>query len=303
MISRRSVLGFAFLAFSAAGAAPPRAGAAAWPENLHATATMSASWVENASRTSFAPTRKDAAVYQFDAGLSRHQQLTGNWLFNANADASYTSEPAFDRNSNLQLGPTLGLQRKFGLGPLAPVLQVDAGFGYKSARIAADSGWTAEAGLRLSKRVLPELRVAASGRWLEHYAKSATFDLQQRTFALEAVWDINEHWRLSGTASWLQGRVVANAGWSVWARAIGGSFGTTVSNYYNSIPWEVTDSYGPGWVAYNVAARANLLSFTLARTLTARTSVELRYGSAYVVNHIDIRYPTDSWGLALTHRF
>ena len=282
-------------------AAPERAGA--WLENLNTSASVSASWVENASRTSFVPTRKDAAIYEFDAGISQHRQLSGSWLLNASGDASYTSEPAFDRNSNLKLGPTLGLQHKFGLGALAPVLLFDATLTYKSARIAADTGWTAEAGLRLSKRLLPELKVAASGRWLEHYAKSSTFDLQQRTVALEATWDINENWQLGGTASWLQGRVVANAAWSVWSQAIGGGLGQTVFNYYNSIPWEVTDSYGPKWVSYNVEARANLLSLTLARKLDAQTNLELRYASAYVVNHIDIRYPTDSWGLALTHRF
>ena len=308
MISHRPAL-FALAAVALTGGLPAgqaaleRTGTASWLDNLSTSASVSASWVENASRTSFVPTRKDAAVYEFDASFSRHQQLTGSWLLNTGADASYTSEPAFDRNSNLKLGPALGLQRKFGLGPLAPVLLFDAGFSYKSARITSDTGWTAEAGLRLSKRLLPELKVAASARWLEHYAKSATFDLQQRTLALEAVWDINEHWQLSGTATRLQGRVVANAAWSVWAQAIGGGLGPTVSNYYNSIPWEITDSYGPKWVSYNVEARANLLAFTLARSLTVDTSLELRYGSAYVINHIDIRYPTDSWGLALTHRF
>jgi hypothetical protein len=290
-------------ALAAAEAMPERADVASWLDNLDTNASVAASWVENASRTSFAPTRKDAAIYELNLGVSRHQQLTGNWSLSASADADYLSEPAFDRNSQLRLGPTLGVQRKFGLGPLAPVLQLDAGFSYKSARITADNGWTAEAGVRFAKRILPELKIAASGRWLEHYAKSATFDLQQRTLALEAVWDIDENWQLSGTASWLQGRVVANAAWPVWTQAIGGGLGQTVSNYYNSIPWEITDSYGPRWVSYNVAARANLLSVTLSRTLTERTSLELRYGSAYVINKIDLRYPTDSWGLALTHRF
>ena len=44
-------------------------------------------------------------------------------------------------------------------------------------------------------------------------------------------------------------------------------------------------------------------SVTLACAVTERTTLELRAAGAYVVSKIDIRYPTDSWGLGLVHRF
>ena len=274
-----------------------------WLENLALSASAMAGWTDNLSRTSYAPTRRDAATYELGLSAVRHQQLAPDWLLQAGAEADFLSVPRYDRAGKFELGPRLGLQRKFGLGPMAPVLQFDAAYKYKAARIAADTGWTAEAGLRLAKRLTPALKVAASGRWLEHYARRATFDIQQRTFSVDATWSLSERWQLSGSAGRLSGRIVANAAWSVWAQAIGGGLGPTVFNYYNSIPWEVTDSYGPGWVSYNVEAHANLWSLALSCALSERTTLELRTSSIYVINKIDIRYPTDSWGVSLTHRF
>ncbi len=69
------------------------------------------------------------------------------------------------------------MQRKFGLGPQAAVLQLSAGATWKAARLADDRGWTSEASVELAKRVLPNLRLAARATWLEHAAKRATFDL------------------------------------------------------------------------------------------------------------------------------
>ena len=293
------------LVLAAAGGAPAqeRPATPSWLEGIGFSASGASNWVNNISRTSNPPTRKDAATYEFNLDASRHQQLSADWLLQLGAEASYLAEPKFDLNSNLKAGGSLELQRKFGLGPLAPVLQLNAGFDYKTLRLVQDRGWTSEGGVRLAKRLNSSWKVAASSQWLEHYAKSATFDIRQRTLSVEAVWDLSDRWRLSGSASRLDGNVVANAAWPVWAQAIGGGLGPAVYNYYNSIPWEVTNAYGPGWVSYNVDARAYLWSLTLACALTDSTTLELRGSSAYVINEIDVRYPTDSWGLALIHRF
>jgi hypothetical protein len=226
-----------------------------------------------------------------------------NWLFDLGAAADILAEPKFDRNSSISAGPRAGVQHKFGLGPLAPVLRFDSAFTYKSARIQSNSGWIAEAGLSLSKRLNESFRVSASGQWLEHYADQATFDIQQRTVSVEATWDINQRWRLSASAGRLSGRVVANAAGAAWEAAEDGALGPVVASYYQSIPSEVTDSYGPGWVSYNVEAHADLWSLALACELTDHTTLEARVGSVFVVNHVNVRYPTDSWGLSLIHRF
>jgi len=303
MNCRRSPLLFAFaLALTGRSAAAEEA-MPAWMSGLHFSAATTVAWTENISRTSFEPTRKDAATYAFSLNASRPQQLARNWLLSAGADADYLSVPDFSRNDSVSGGPRLGVQYKFGLGPLAPVLRLDTAYHYKSSRIAANRGGTAEAGLHLAKRLTESFRLALNGEWLEHYARSATFDIQQRTVSVDASWDIDEHWRLSGSAGRLTGRIVANAAPQVWAQAISGGLGATVFNYYTTIPWEVTDSYGAGWTSYNVEAHADLWSAALGYSLSDRTNLELRTSSVFVVNRIGIRYPSESWGLSLIHRF
>lgn len=285
------------------GQTPGRTGAAAWLDNLSVSAATSATWAENISRTSNAATRKNAMTYDFSVSASRHQQLAPSWLLHLGADAEYLTVPEFDRTGSGKLGAHAGLQEKFGRGPFAPVLQFDAGYTYKAARFAADRGWTSDASLRLAKRLAPNFKLTASGQWLKHDAAGPIFDVEQRSWSVDAAWDISERWRLTGSAGRLNGTVVANAAWSVWWQALGGVLGPVVSNYYNSIPWGVTNLYGSGWVSYNVKADVDQWSLALACEATDRLTLELRTSSAFVVNKIGVRYPTESWGLGLNYRF
>jgi hypothetical protein len=296
---------FAVLAGLAATgvSAQESSGAGAWLESLHLTATGTAAWVENLSRTSYEPTRKDAATYDFSLSGTMPRQLASSVLLVGSGELDAHFVPDYTLTNHLAFTGRVSLQKKFGLGPQAWVLQGSLGGGYKAARFDGDRGFSTEAGIQLSKRILTNLRVAASGRWVEHNAKSEDFDLDQHSFGLEAQWDIDEHWTLSGSASRLKGDIVANAAWSVWAQALAGAFGPTVSNYYTSRPWSVTNLYGPRWVSYNVEADVDLWSVSLAYAWTDRTSLELRKSAAYVVNRVGVAYPTNSWALSLTHRF
>ncbi len=277
--------------------------AAAWIDSLHLTASGTYAQTYNLSRTSYTPTRKDADTYEFSLSGSKPRQLAPNLLVVASGEISSLNVQEYFLNDNLRAGGRLSLQGKFGLGPLAPVLQVSAGSTYKAARFPGDRGWTTEAGVQLAKRVLPNLRLAAGAQWLEHGAKSEDFDLNQHSYSLEVNWDINERWSLSGNACRLEGDIVANAAWSVWAKAISGAYGPKTKDYYTARPWSVTNLYGSGWVSYNVEADVDLWSVSLAYAVTNHTTLELRKSAAYVINYIGVRYPTDSWGFSLTHRF
>jgi hypothetical protein len=259
--------------------------------------------VENLSRTSYEPTRQDAATYDFSLSGTMPRQLASSVMLVGSGEFDAHFVPDYSLTNNTTFTGRISLQRKFGLGPQAWVLQGSLGAGYKAARFAADRGVTTEASVQLSKRLLSNLRLAASGRWVEHDAKSSGFDLDQHSFGLEAQWDIDEHWTLSGSASRLKGDIVANAAWSVWSQMLAGAFGPTIFNYYTSRPWSVTNLYGPGWVSYNVEADVDLWSVSLAYAWTDRTSLELRQSAAYVVNRVNVAYPSDSWALSLTHRF
>ncbi|AOS45026.1 hypothetical protein Verru16b_02095 [Lacunisphaera limnophila] len=280
-----------------------QSGTAPWVENLHLSATGTVAAVNNISRTSHQPTSKDATTFELNLTSTHARQLAPSLLLVATGEAGALLVPDFDRTDHQRLGGRLALQHKFGLGPQAPVLSVNAGATYRMARFDGDKGWTTEAGLELAKRVLPQLRLAASANWLEHAARRATFDLNQHTYAFDARWDIDDRWSLAGSAGRLSGDIVANAAWSIWGTMLAGGFGPVIFDYYTSRPWMVTDLYGPGWVSYNVEADVDLWSVALSYAWSDQTALELRKSAAYVVNRVGVAYPTDSWSLGLTHRF
>jgi hypothetical protein len=274
-----------------------------WVDSLHLTASATAGWTNNHSRTSAVATRKDSDTYEFSLGGSQPRQLAPSLLLITSEEISALRVQDFHLADHLRVGGRLVLQRKFGLGPLAPVLQVSGGLAYKSARFEGDRGWTTEAGLQFAKRILPGLRLAVGAQWLEHSARSNVFDLVQHAFSGDVSWDVSDRWSLAASVSRLEGDIVANAAWPVWAQALGGGFGPVVQNYYTSRPWSRTHLYGPDWVSYNVEADVDLWSASLSYRASDRTTLELRKSAAFVVNRIGVRYPTDTWSLGLHHRF
>jgi hypothetical protein len=274
-----------------------------WVDYLHLTTSAEVARVENISRTSFEPTRKDATTLAVDVSSSLPRQFTPSVLFLGRGELSSLFVGDYELTNHVTVTGGLTLQKKFGLGSQAWVLQATVDGGYKAARLDDDQGFTAEAGLHLAKRVLPNLRLNGSVRWLEHDAESAVFDLNQFTYGLDAQWDINERWTLAGNASWLQGNIVANAAPAVWNQMLAGAFGSTIFNSYTSRPWSVTDLYGPGWVSYNVDGDVDLWSVTLTYAWTDHLAVDLRYNAAFVVNQVGVTYPSNAWALKLGYRF
>lgn len=275
----------------------------AWVERLNPTVSVDTAWVENISRTSYEPTRKEAATFGFDLAGTLARQLAPSVLAIGSAELSALAVRGFGLANHTDVAARATLQKKFGLGPQAWVFQAGVSGGYKAARFAGDRGFDTEANVQLSKRVLPNLRLVAGARWQEHDARSATFDLDQSSRFVEAQWDLGERWALSGEASRLRGDIVANAAWPIWTQALAGAFGPTVSGYYSSRPWSVTQLYGPGWVSYNVEADVDLWSVALSYACSDRAAIELRYRSVYVVNDAGVAYPGRSSELRWNYRF
>lgn len=286
-----------------AALAQPGAATGRLIDRLHLSTGVTVAEVNNLSRTSDPATRKDATTYGLDLASTHARQLAPSILLVATGEAAALFVPDHDLTNNLRFTGRLSLQHKFGLGPQATVLQFNAGTTYKAARFDGDQGWTTEGGIQLAKRVLPGLRLAAGANWLQHAARSASFDLNQHSYTFDAQWDITDRWTLSGSAGRLSGDIVAHAAWPVWATMLAGGFGPGIFAYYTARPWSVTNLYGPRWVTYNIQADVDLWSVSLDYALSDHTALELRKSGAYVVNRVGVTYPTDSWSLRLTHRF
>ncbi len=262
-----------------------------------------ATWAENISRSSSPLDWADAMTYEVAVGADHRRQLTSSLtgLFQVEAGALY--RPDYRRNDEFNFGPRAELRQKFGLGPFAPVLAAEASFIGKSARISGNDGWTAKGGLTLSKRLTESWRIAATGDWHNHYADSATYDVRYQRLFGELTWDITSRWQLTYGYGRFWGDFTANASPVIWPRAIGGLLGPAIASYYNAMPWEVTDAYGPGWVTYRIYGKSQLWWLQLTPALTDRTSLSLRYDSVFTVNKVNVKYRTDIWALSVLHSF
>lgn len=276
---------------------PVAAGAADF--QLRAAAT----WADNLSRTSFAPTQKDAALYTVGGSASHIRQLAPNWTASAGVDLEAETVPDFDALNRLGAGVRGALRRKFGLGPLAPVADLGVALHHGRYREDGRSGWHQEASLTFAKRLTETFRLSATGSWTRYDAEHAPYDVQHRRLAVEAVWDATERWRLRAGAARLDGQLTANATGDVYAQALAGAFGEPIRAYYSSVPFATTGSFGPGWVAYRVESEADFLWGEISFAAADRTALTLRHETVKVVNVVGVRYDSAFWSLSLVHQF
>lgn len=287
--------GLAVFVFAFSAALPLRA----------ATLRMEAAgaWSENISRSSAPSDWRDAYRYEARASLGAFREWRAGSIASIAADAGFEHVPRFTQTDAFTAGVGGELRQKFGLGAYAPSIAVSAGLHHRAARIDGNDGWTAASALRLSKRLTPSWRIAAIGDWQQHYARSSIFDTRHHRFSGTLAWDITPRLQLAHGNGRLWGDFTANAGPAVWARAISGALGSSVSDYYNTVAWGVTDSYGPNWVTYRVEGRISFWWLELSPALGPNTSLPLRYDSLFAVNKIGVKYRQDVWTLQLLHRF
>lgn len=263
----------------------------------------SASWAENINRASSPADWRDAMTYETRAAYGLLREWRTGLLTTAEAGAGVEHVPSFRKLDVASLNFAGTIRQKFGLGAFAPAVAVDLGLRGRDARMAGAGGWTASGALRLGKRLTEAWRVGVTGDWQQHYAQSDVFDTKHHRFFATVTWDINDRWQLSHGNGRLWGSFTANASPTVWPRAIGGALGSAIADYYNAVPWAVTDSFGPGWVTYIVDGRVSFWWLELSPALGRNTSLPLRYESLFAVNKVGVKYRQDVWTLSVIHRF
>lgn len=281
----------AALAAAPAGAAPA----------LRATATYGLA--DNISRTSDPAAARDTTTLDLTAAATFNRQLSRDWFAWAAAEAASFADFDFELTNRAQLGPRTGLRRKFGLGPQALMLDLNAGLSRRFARHEGSGGWVADAGARLSKRLGDTVRFGLTGEWQQVYARHSTFDTRHTQAGFDAAWEIADRWQLAAGLDRLWGDVVANATGPTYAKALAGGFGPSVQAYYSAISFETNQLYGRNWVSYRVHAHSVAAWLSLSYVLDDRTSLAARVWRIEVVNQVGIRYDTEIWSLTLARRF
>lgn len=270
---------------------------------LPATTKVTASAIDNISRTSDGPTSQDAKMYSAEVATDWHRQLDRDWQFAAAAFIAYDRVPEFRRLDTVRGGAAATLRRKFGLGPLAPVVEITAGATRESVAEGGRSGWEMTGSIRVAKRFTESWRASLEGARSQYDAARHPFDVRQKRITFETTWDVDEHWQIGFGKGRAWGELTADAAWPIYGQALGGVFGPAIRDYYRAIPWEVTNTYGPGWVAYRVNARTDFWWLSLSPALADHTSLPLRFEEYSVVNRVGVHYKTRILSLSLIHRY
>lgn len=270
---------------------------------LEVRTVASAAWLENIGRASLPPNWLDAMRYEARGSAGQFREWGAGLLTAGDVEFGFEHVPKFTRLDALSGGLGGTVRQKFGLGALAPALAVDLGLRGRDAKMNGDDGWTATAGLRLTKRVNESWRLGATADWQQHYAKSSIFDTRHHRVFGTIAWDIKPWLQLSHGNGRLWGDFTANAGGAIWPVALAGGLGPDVARYYNTVSWGVTDSLGPGWVTYRVTGRVSFWWLELSPALGRNTSLPLRYERRLSVNTVGVKYRQDVWTLQAVHRF
>ncbi len=276
-------------------------------DNFHLpiTARMeaSATWSENINRASSPVNWIDTIRQDTQFTASMLTPIATGFSFISEAYAGYEAVPRYDRNNALSVGARGQFRYKFGLGAYTPVLSTEGTFTRREARLDGDTGWLATGAVRLSQRFTPSWRASVTGDWSQHYAAHSTFDVRYHRLLGTLTYDLNSTWQLTYGRGSLWGDFTANAAGNIWTRALSGGLGVPIQQYYNTVSYQTTDSYGPGWVTYRVTGRSDFWWLELSPALGRNTSLPLRYESTFTVNRVGVKYRQDLWTAGILHRF
>ena len=265
---------------------------------------VTSNWTDNISRTSHLPTKKSGQYYLVRGNMDYMRQLDRDWMLLGIGEITGQVVPDFTALNNLTARGQMLLRRKFGLGAMAPVVELHAALSLAEFSESGRSGWQYEGGGRVAKRFTSSLSFNTGADLSEFFAHHPVFDVSTRRVYLEGNWDITNRWRLNLGGSRIWGEFVANAAPNIWPLAIGGQLGPEIFAHYNTLAWEVSDTFGPGWVAYrNRDSEANMWWVELCPAISAQTSLTLRYEFVRAANAIGIEYDSNTWTLGLNHQF
>lgn len=297
---------------------PPAWGSCAWPFLLLAAVsapevaaqdafspalTVTATWNDNLSRTSYYADEREAGVYSIGGSIDRRVSLNRDVALLLGGDVRGEICPRFSGLDNIAAGPRADLQRKFGLGPFAPLLSFNTAASAIAARESYRRGWSAVAKLGFSKRLSNVLRAELSAEWTRHDLDEPVYDREIGGLSAEIKWDVTPRWQLGLGAGRQDGEQIAYASGSCWDLVYNGGAGPAEAAYYQSVPSVSSKTFGSDWVAYRIDGRTDSWWISLSPALAANTALPLRYERVEVRGYAGSRYVSHIISLSWVRRF
>lgn len=256
------------------------------------------SWNDNLGSATEREDRYQATRYTgcLHGGLWR--DWGAGFLTSLEAHTLATQTPRFTRSDRVELGFGGAARKKFGLGPYAPAVALDAGLLHRDARTNGNDGWESRLGASLSRRLSPEWRVSTGVDWTRNRAKLPAYQDSTRRWQSEVRWDPTPKLQIAAGGGRIWGTFAVGASDTVWKRVVAGD-----RNYYRAYPHAITEEFGPRWWTYLVPGQADFGWIEATPAVGQRTAVSCRFEHRDGVNNRAVHYRQSLWTVRLIHRF
>ena len=171
----------------------------------------SVAWHDNATNANRAGDILGALQVQAEFSAMRRTPLGRDDTWFTTVAATVESWPRFDGLDRAGAGARLAWQHKFGLGPFAPLLNVEAIGDLLAAREADRAGRQGALALQVRQRLTNAWRARARHEHLRADTRGAAFARTARESTLAFDFEVAAGWRLSAAGAYRQGTVPAYA--------------------------------------------------------------------------------------------
>jgi hypothetical protein len=258
----------------------------------------SASWQDNVTYAPKGDGIKGDLGFESGAQATWMQSLDFSTILLTSLSADVDASTSFSGLDNISVGTALKVRRKFGLGPLAPVVYAGlegSACGYSDPERSKVEG---DFVLGFAQRFDDELQLTLDGRLGSFDARDIVFSGNYASLDAALNWDVNETWRLKLIGGWRNGDLVSDY---AAEKSPFGWISIDPKAEYLPGAWHYVGTFGSPYVAYRVGAVTWSYGAALSPAIGPHTSVSLRF-EHYVSPGTD-RYLDNVVTLSVAHRF
>jgi len=222
-------------------------------------------------------------------GFETLQGINRDWQLGYGGNLS-TSRWIDHSGLNLtELGAHAGLHRKFGLGPSAPRLELQAGVARQFSKVSEWSGTWLRSEVALQKRFGPQWQASLAVAYHQLFAGRAVFSTINREITARLDHDLSARWSFSTSTGYRQGDQLS------WCRNSWPPFVGT-SQWRDGI-------FGDDWFPYQRTGRTLTAGISLSRALGPDTSITFVGERMEARTVEDKRYHRQTCSVQFIHRF
>lgn len=220
---------------------------------------------DNVSNSIRAEREDEAVTAAID--LSTLRIINRDWQGNLAFGAETTAWQKFSGLNLSQFHAAVGVRRKFGLGPYATKLDLNARGFYQDAKTSPWSGNGYELSAAVHKRLSPSLSGSVTGVLKRFDSRRAVYSGTRATLTAALDYDLTPDWRISGSVFYREGDQLS------WCRE-------SFPEFVGKGPQWRDGIFGGDWFPYQSDGHTRGANLGIARGLGDRSALSVNWGTS-----------------------